>query len=147
METLVLGLGNPLMKDDGIGCAVIEKLDKTKISADIKNGATSGFSILEDLKNYKKTIIIDAVDMGRAPGSYARFNADELLSLPEGQNFSLHEMGLVEVIKIGRSLNDDFKNVIIVGVQPKDVSQGSKLSPEVQNTIPEIIDLIIKEAS
>ena len=145
IRTLVLGLGNTLMGDDGVGVRVVEQLQGLDIGAEVVNGATAGLSLLEKLNGYKRVVVVDAVDMGKAPGSVARFSAEELLGLPESQNFSLHEMGLVEVLKIGRSLNEDFDNLTVIGVQPKDLNQGEKLSPEVGEKIPEVIELIKKE--
>lgn len=144
-KTLVLGLGNTLLKDDGLGVAVIERLQDKAYKAEIKNGATLGLSLFEILKEAEKAVVIDAVDMGCAPGTIARFKASELLNLKSGQNFSLHEIGLLEVLKIGQSLNEEFNNVIIIGMQPKDLSPGEGLTPEVEGRIPEIIEMIEKE--
>jgi len=145
IRTLVLGLGNTLMGDDGVGVRVVEQLQGLDFGAEVVNGATAGLSLLEKLNGYKRVVVVDAVDMGKAPGSVARFSAEELLGLPESQNFSLHEMGLVEVLKIGRSLNEDFDNLMVIGIQPKDLNQGEKLSPEVGEKISEVIELIKKE--
>lgn len=145
MRPLVLGLGNTLFRDDGIGIRVIEKLADRGYAAEIKNGATLGLSLLEALKNSEKVIVVDAVDMGKAPGTIGRFTAEEIIGLPESRNFSLHEIGLLEVLKIGRSLNEEFNNVIIVGVQPREVGPGEQLSKEVEETIPEVIETIEKE--
>ncbi|MFA4905739.1 MAG: HyaD/HybD family hydrogenase maturation endopeptidase [Candidatus Margulisiibacteriota bacterium] len=144
-RTLVLGLGNTLLKDDGLGVKVIEQLSHHSLPAEIVNGATLGLSLLEILKSAERTVVVDAVDMGRPPGTLVRFSAEELLTLPESRNFSLHEIGLLEVLKIGQSLNEDFKNVIIIGVQPRDLTYGEELSPEVEARIPDVIELIKKE--
>jgi len=146
-NTLVLGLGNTLLKDDGIGVRVIEKLEGENLKAEIRNGATLGFSLFETLKNSEKVIVIDAVDMGEPPGAIARFSAKELLSLPASKKFSLHEIGLLEILKIGRSLNEDFSNVVVIGIQPRDLSHGEELSPEVEKVIHKIIEMIKKEVN
>ena len=144
-KTLVLGLGNTLLKDDGLGVKVIEQLQVKAHQAEIRNGATLGLSLFEILKGAEKAIVVDAVDMGRTPGTVIRFTAVELLNLKVGQSFSLHEIGLLEVLKIGQSLNEEFNNVIIIGVQPKDLSPGEGLTPEVEGRIPEIVEMIEKE--
>lgn len=144
-RTLVLGLGNTLLKDDGLGVKVVEQLSRQDLPAEIVNGATQGLSLFETLKSADRTIVVDAVDMGRPPGTLAKFSAEELLTLPESRSFSLHEIGLLEVLKIGQSLNEDFKNVIIIGVQPSDLTYGEELSPEVEARIPEVMEMIKKE--
>ena len=90
-------------------------------------------------------IVVDAVDMGSAPGTVRRFTADEILGLPESRSFSLHEIGLLEVLKIGRGLKDNFKGLVIFGVQPRNIDQGQELSPEVAAGIPEVARMIKKE--
>jgi hydrogenase maturation protease len=146
-RTLVLGLGNTLFKDDGVGVRVIERLAGQDLSAEIRNGATAGLSLLEILKGSPKTIVVDAVEMEKAPGTIARFTAEEILGLPMSRSFSLHEIGLVEVLKIGQALNEDLNNVMIIGIQPREVGPGEELSPEVEGKIPEIIELIKKEVN
>jgi len=144
IRTLILGLGNTLLGDDGIGVRVAEQLQGSVSGAEVINGATAGLSLLEKINDYEKVVVVDAVEMGKIPGSIARFSAEELLSLPESQSFSLHEIGLVEVLKIGKNLSEDFNNVIIVGVQPKELNQ-QELSPEVEKSIPEVIAMVKKE--
>ncbi len=144
-RTLVLGLGNNLLRDDGFGIKVIERLERISLPAEIINGATLGLSLLEILKNYQKAIVVDAVDMGKTPGTVGRFTSQQIIDLPESRNFSLHEIGLLEILKIGRSLEEDFNNVIIIGVQPGEISPGEQLSPEVEDKIPEVLEMIKKE--
>lgn len=145
IKTMVLGLGNILMGDDGIGVRVVERLQGAVPGAEVLDGATSGLSLLEKLTAYEKVIVVDAVQMGKMPGEAARFSAEEILGLPENQNFSLHEIGLAEVLKIGRSLNEKFDNLVVIGVQPKDLNQGERLSPEVEAKIPEVVEMVKKE--
>src|SRR3989344_943348 len=114
-KTLVLGLGNTLRGDDGVGVRAVENLT---LEADVMSGATAGFSLLESMKNYEKVVVVDAVEMGQAPGTIARFSAEAVLGLPVARNFSLHDFGLLEVLKMGKALNEGFNNVIIIGVQP-----------------------------
>lgn len=145
MQTLVLGLGNSLMGDDGIGVKVIEQLRTANLAAEIRNGATGGLSLLQTMKEFKKTVVVDAVEMGKNPGTLSRLTSKQLLGLPESQNFSLHEIGLVEVLKLGQGLKEEIGDVIIIGVQPKDFKSGENLSPEVERQIPAIIEMVKKE--
>ena len=144
---LVLGLGNTLFGDDGVGVKVIERLEEERCGAEIINGATLGLSLFDILKNNEKVIVVDAVDMGGNPGDISFFTAGELLSLPENRNFSLHEIGLLEVLKIGQALEENFENIMIIGIQPGRLDQGEGLSPEVENKLPEIVGMIKKEVN
>lgn len=144
---LVLGLGNSLLRDEGIGVRVAEEMTDLGPDVEVRNGATLGMGLFDLIKGYEKTIIVDAVDMGKAPGTLARFTAEKVLGLPELRSFSLHEFGLLEVLKLGQSLGEDFKNVIIIGVQPKEVQRSEFLSSEVEAAIPEIVKMIKQEVS
>jgi hydrogenase maturation protease len=144
---LVLGLGNILFRDDGVGVRAVERLRQDGYEAEIINGATLGLSLFDIFKNNEKVIVVDAVNMGRDPGTIACFKAEELLSLPENRNFSLHEIGLLEVLKIGFALEENFSNVIIIGIQPGIIEQGEGLSPEVEDKLPEIIEVVKKEVN
>jgi len=146
-KTLILGLGNTLLRDDGVGVRVAEKLQAEDLKAEVRNGATLGLSLFEILTKCEKALVVDAVDMGKAPGTMACFSAQEILALPESKNFSLHEIGLLEVLKIGQTLNEEFRNVTIIGIQPQDLRQGESLSPEVEKVIPQVIEMIKKEVN
>ena len=82
-DTLILGVGNPLRRDDGIGPAVIQLLaenrDGYQIPSDIElvDGGTDGLGLIEYLKDYKKVVIIDAVETGLAPGTISVFTPEE----------------------------------------------------------------------
>src|SRR3989338_679479 len=146
-KTLVLGLGNTLLGDDGIGVLVLDRLGDLGPEVEVVNGATGGLSLFETLKGFPKVVVIDAVEMGKAPGAIARFSAEELLRLPVSRNFSLHEFGLFEVLKLGQSLNEDFGHVIIIGVQPKQVLHLESLSSEIEAKMPEIFEKIKQEVN
>jgi hydrogenase maturation protease len=146
-KTLILGLGNTLLRDDGVGVRVVEKLQAEGVKAEVRNGATLGLSLFEILTKCEKALVVDAVDMGKAPGTMACFSAQEILALPESKNFSLHEIGLLEVLKIGQTLNEEFRKVTIIGIQPQDLRQGESLSPEVEKVIPQVIEMIKKEVN
>lgn len=146
-DKLVVGLGNVLLKDEGAGVRCVEYLKKMRPTQDIElvDGGTSGFAILEVMKEFKKTVIVDAVDMGKEPGYIACFDAGRVLSLPSGAKFSLHEMNLVDVIQVGKKIGYDFKNVKIVGIQPQEVSRGDTLSETLEKKMPVLAERVLKE--
>lgn len=144
---LVIGLGNILLKDEGVGVRCLEFMKKKGVGDGIKlvDGATMGFDLLEEIDGFKKVVIVDAVDMGKEPGHIASFNAEELLSLPCGGKFSLHEISLVDVVQVGKKVGYDFSNVRIVGIQPKDVSRGDNLSEIIEEKMPALVERVLKE--
>jgi hydrogenase maturation protease len=144
---LIIGLGNILLRDEGVGVRCIEYLKDRGFDDGIKivDGATLGFDLLEEIEGFDKVVIVDAVDMGKEPGHIASFDAEQLLSLPCGGKFSLHEIGLVDVIQVGKEIGYDFGNVRIVGIQPKEVSRGDRLSDVLEEKMPTLVEKVLKE--
>jgi hydrogenase maturation protease len=144
---LIIGLGNILLKDEGVGVRCVEYLKGRGLDNGIKtvDGATLGFDLLEEIRGFEKVVIVDAVDMGKEPGHVASFDAEQLLSLPCGEKFSLHEIGLVDVIQVGKKIGYDFGSVRIVGIQPKEVSRGDSLSDVLEEKIPILVERVLKE--
>lgn len=152
-ETLILGVGNPLRRDDGIGSKVIRllkqnranKKSRYKLSADIDllDGGSDGLGLIEYLKEYKKVIIIDAVEMKLAPGTIRVFTPREAVMTIKTDSLSTHGFGIAELIKLAKEL-DINPELIIVGVQPEDVSFGEKLSYSVASVLDKLIKIILK---
>ena len=151
-DTLILGVGNPLRRDDGIGPAVIQLLaenrDGYQIPSDIElvDGGTDGLGLIEYLKDYKKVVIIDAVETGLAPGTISVFTPEEAVISINIDSLSTHGFGIAELIKLAKEL-DINPELVIVGVQPEDVSYGEGLSefvePILQNVIKTAVDLAL----
>lgn len=152
-KTLILGVGNPLRRDDGIGPEVIRLLtdDRTKknstykLSSDIDliDGGTDGLGLIEYLKDYKKVIIVDAVEMNLAPGTIKIFSPDEAVLKIARDSLSTHGFGIAELIKLAKEL-DINPELVIAGVQPKDISYGEKLSDSVASVLEKLIKIILK---
>jgi len=152
-ETLVLGVGNPLRRDDGIGPEVIRLLseDRAKKNSrykladdvDLLDGGTDGLGLIEYLKEYKKVVIIDAVEMKLPPGTIKVFTPEEAVISINTDSLSTHGFGIAELIKLSKEL-DINPELIIVGVQPEDVSYGEELSAAVDHGLNDILEIVIK---
>ncbi len=146
-KKLIVGLGNILLKDDGVGVRCTEYLRELNLAKHIVllDGATLGYDLLEEMKGFDKVVLVDAVDMGKEPGHIASFSAARLLEISAGKKFSLHEIGVVDVVHLGSKLGYDLTKVRIVGIQPRDVSRGDLLSEEVERKLPELADKVLSE--
>lgn len=140
-------MGNTLLKDEGVGVRCVEYLRSSGLNEGIKlvDGATLGFDLLEEMKGFEKVVIVDAVDMGKEPGYIAGFDAEQILSLSSSEKFSLHEIGLVDVIQVGKRIGYNFSNVRIVGIQPSEVSLGDSLSETITKKLPILAERVLKE--
>lgn len=142
-KILVLGIGNPFRRDDGIGPAVIGRLKSENglEEIDLLDGGTDGLSLIEYIKGYGKVLIVDAVDMGVAPGEVRVFSPGEAKLTIKADALSTHGFGLAEVISLMETL-EITSDLHIIGIQAKDVTFGEEMSPEVSSKIEEILELV-----
>ncbi len=150
MQTLILGLGNPLRGDDGIGPAVIEKLrthPDLPPYVDLVDGGTAGLETAVLLQNRHKVIVIDAAEMDSPPGTWRRFTLDEAqLHMDEAQmRGTLHTVGLVEALALAEALEIMPQTLVIFGVQPEHVDWEEGLSTAVADCIPDLCSQLLKE--
>ena len=151
----IIGFGNILMGDDGIGIRAIEEIKKQEIFKNYKNieiidGGTSGIDLILTLQNTDKIIIIDAVDTGHTAGSIVTFGIDEIKKMFKKnrafKSLSLHDIDLLQVFEIMKTLKIDAE-IKIVGINPKKIGYSNKLSSELESSIPAIIAEIKKLAA
>ena len=141
----VVGVGNLLLRDEGIGvhvCHALQELDLPD-RVEIIDGGTSP-EALAYLEPADKLIIIDAVKAGGKPGTIYRFHPDDLMPENEGMT-SLHELGLMSSLKMMSLMGNKHKEVVIIGVQPEEIDWGTELTPGLQEKVPEIIKIVLKE--
>jgi hydrogenase maturation protease len=147
-KTVVLGVGNRIMGDDGLGPRVIEELQKREVPSNVElmDAGVGGMAILSWIENADKVVIIDSVQTGNEPpGTVYRFTDKEL---PPSDMFmlSLHDLNLVDTINIGRIVQKMPEEIIIYGVEVKRVAEFvDKLTPEVEAAMAEVIDLVMEE--
>ena len=142
---VVIGVGNLLLGDEGIGIHVIKALQEIELPEDviIIDGGTS-----PDLIAYTtagdKLIIIDAAKAGGEPGSIYRFQPEDLAEA-NGTLTSAHELGVEQNLKLMSLMRNEPKEVVIIGIEPKEIDWGIELSNEMRKKVPAIIDIILKE--
>lgn len=144
-QVAVVGVGNLLLKDEGIGVHVAHALQKLALPHGVKivDGGTSP-ELLDYVETSEKLIIIDAVETGDTPGSVYRFRLDDLTT-EASELISVHELNLISRLKMMRLLGKEPPETVIIGVQPKEIDWGTELSAELQEKIPEIGRVVLKE--
>jgi hydrogenase maturation protease len=145
---LVLGIGNILLRDEGVGVRVIETLQKMPMDEDVElvDGGTAGADLLDVLAEREKIIIVDAVQADCEPGAVVRFTGDELVRSDETA-VSLHELGVAEALLMTKQLGCAPKDVVVLGIKPKDLGCGLELSEEIAACVPKVVELVIAEIS
>lgn len=141
----VVGVGNLVLKDEGIGVHIAHALQELDLPDGVAviDGGTSP-DVLDYLEPADKLIIIDAAEGGDSPGTIYRFHPDDL-TLETGELISLHELGLMSSLKMMSLLGKAPQEIIIIGVQPKEIDWGMELSPELQEKVPEIVRIVLTE--
>ncbi|HAK95288.1 MAG TPA: hydrogenase maturation protease [Planctomycetes bacterium] len=143
---LVLGIGNILLRDEGAGVRAIEALSAAALPPGVEtlDGGTSGADLLDVIAGRRRLIVVDAVDADAAPGTIVRFTPEELAADP-ARTVSLHEFGLLETLAAARLLGCAPDDVVVIGVQPKDVHAGLALSEEVAAALPRAVAAVVAE--
>lgn len=145
---LVLGMGNPILSDDGFGLVVAERLRAERLpdGVSITSSEVAGLRLLELMRGHDKVVIVDALASGsRSPGDIARFSGDDFKG---GQRYaSAHSLGIRTVLELGEKLGYDMPSeVIAYAVEAVDVETFSEeLSPPVAAAVDEVLDLVRRE--
>jgi len=145
-KTLIVGMGNLLYKDEGVGVHVIHEMQKMPLPPHIEllDIGTFTMDLLSYLEGVKKLIVVDAMKAGGEIGTIYRCKSEDLM--PKDQKpISLHEIGLLESLKMAKKMGFDMETVVI-GVEPKIFEWGMELSDEVKASIPKIIEAVLKES-
>lgn len=143
MSECVLGIGNILLRDEGIGCHAVHALEGISLpDVQIMDGGTCP-DVVQLLEDTDKLVIVDAVRGGGIPGQIYRFHLEDI-TLEQKPFLSLHDMDLVGNLMLMK-LQHSVGQTVIIGVEPKEIEWGLELSPELQAKMPQIIDAILAE--
>ena len=144
----VLGLGNPLMADEGIGVYLVERLMESAAehpAVDFVDAGTGGLSILYHIEDRRKAIVIDCAFLDEPPGTIRRFTPEEVQSTKVLAHQSLHEADVMQIIAMTRQLGQAPDEIVIFGIQPERVEPGLGLSRTLMERIDEYISTVIHE--
>lgn len=148
-STLVLGMGNPILSDDGVGLLVAERLQRLPLpdGVEVRQSEVAGLRLLELVRGFTRVIIIDALTSGREPGDVVRYDATEFKG---GQRYgSAHSIGLGTVLELGRTLKYPMpEEVVVYAIEAADVETfGEELSPLVAQAAERVVQLVLDELS
>lgn len=146
-KTLVLGLGNTILSDDGVGIYVAREVGKHIQDSDVvvKEACVGGLELLELMKGFDSVILIDAMAVGNYDiGTLVKLRFEDLAG---GSAMARHQVSFHEALQLGRELNMDLpENILIYGIKVKDSTTfGESCTPEVRRCIPRIVDQIIRD--
>jgi len=146
-KIIVIGVGNLLLKDEGVGIHVAQELQKRVLPREVEviDGGVAGIGLLDYFRQSSKVLLIDAADMNLNPGAVVRFSPQDIRDQARSRKLSAHDVGVLEVLELAKSLGEYPPEVVIFGIQPKEIAWGTDLSPEIEAALPEVIEAILKE--
>lgn len=147
LPVLILGLGNPLRGDDGIGPAVIEALRQVELPPEVElmDGGTAGLGLLTAISGRQHLLVVDAAEMGRPPGTVVVFRPEAVSLEKAASALSPHQLGFAEVLEVAGRLALAPQRIKVFAVQPDRLDWEQGLSPAVQNSLSQVFAAIREE--
>jgi len=144
MKCVILGVGNLLLKDEGIGVHIAQALQKMPLpdGVEVVDGGTSP-DLPYLVEGADKLIVVDAVQAGGEPGSIYRLTPEDVAARPDAL-LSAHQMDLLASLRTMR-LDGGPKEMVIIGVEPREIGWGLELSPELKEKLPQIVQAVLTE--
>jgi len=135
--TLVLGLGNELLSDDGVGVHAVRRLQSEGLEGSVLlDGGTLGFALAGEVAEASGLVVLDAAALGAEPGSVAVFEGPELDELLQGGGRDAHGAGLAQMLAGAKLVGGLPERRALVGIQPDATGWGTTLTPAVAAALP-----------
>lgn len=146
MKCLVLGLGNLVHGDDGVGVHAIERLrgdERLPASAVLMDGGTQGMNLISHISGFERVLVIDAIDASEKPGTLIRLERGAIGNLPGKP--SVHQLGFADLMISLKLLGEAPQEVVVIGVQPQSTEWSAELTPPVSASLDELTTLVIEQ--
>ena len=142
-KTVVLGIGNLLQGDDGVGVHVAQELSNRKLPdhVEVIDAGTAFIDVMYSLENVQRIIVLDAMKAGRAPGTIYRMKLDQCHRKPYMD--SMHSFDIFRMLELVE--NNNTVEVLLLCIEPEVIDWGMELSDPVSRVIPSFIELVEKE--
>lgn len=147
MAILILGLGNLLMSDDALGVRAVEDFrQRWRLPAGVSvvDGGTLGLDLLPLLEGVQRLLIVDAIDLGAAPGTVFRLAGEEV-PRAFASKLSVHQMGLQDLLAVAELQGHCPAELVAWGVQPASLEMDLQLSPEVAAALDQVLAGMVAE--
>jgi hydrogenase maturation protease len=145
---LIICLGNPLMRDEGIGVRLASELAihlADNPDVEVMDLGTGGLSVIHAIAGRKKIVFVDCAIMGQTPGLIRRFTPRQVRSKKIRMSCSLHEADLLNTLELSRRLGQCPDDVVIFGIEPGQISPGEGLTGKLESNIQKYVQTILRE--
>jgi len=145
-QTVVIGLGNPIMGDDGLGIAALERLRETwdvPSGVELVDGGTWGLNLLPVIEDAGRVLLIDAIDVGAPPGTEAVIPRERLPRYL-ATKVSPHQVDLCDVLALAELRGTLPEQTTAIGLQPERVEMSSGLSPTLRAGLDDLVTAVVR---
>ena len=145
-KLVVVGIGNYILQDEGVGVHAVNCLREMELpeGVEVIDGGTHSYDLVDIFCQYDNLIIVDAIQAGGEPGTMYRAAYEELGLKPQDNCTSVHQMHFIEAVKMVNMLGH-YPHIIVFGVEPAVVDWGLELTPRVAEKLPRLTELIMEE--
>ncbi|MCI0468569.1 MAG: HyaD/HybD family hydrogenase maturation endopeptidase [Nitrospirae bacterium] len=144
MRAVILGIGNILLKDEGVGVHAVRAIDREfslPDNVEIVDGGTMGLDLLPFIENRDMVLIVDAADFKKKAGTIKTIEGPDIPAFLSTK-FSVHQIGLPDMIFAAGLMGIRPRQMCLVGIQPKEIDAGLELSEELGERFGELLDTI-----
>lgn len=148
-DIVVIGMGNVLMQDEGIGVRAVEELEaRYELPARVRlvDGGTTGMELFEPMRNADCLVVADAVNADRPPGALVRIANEEIRAFFQTK-LSNHQLGLSDLLALLAFKGETPRHVAIIGMVPHSLQNRLGLSEPVAAALGDMVDLLVRELS
>jgi hydrogenase maturation protease len=147
LKILVLGIGNVLLMDEGVGVRAVNELERQyRFSREVEllDGGTAGIELIRHISGRDHLILIDVMKSGKPPGTVSRVEGEDVPAVFRNR-ISPHQLGLSDLLAAAMLTDELPKNIVLFGVEPADLSQGLDLSDAVETSLDKLLHAVCEE--
>jgi hydrogenase maturation protease len=147
LRVVILGVGNTIRADEGVGVRVVEALERDYVLPEgvvAIDGGTSSMEMLDDLSSLDFLLVIDAINDSKSPGTLIRLAGDDVPVFFR-RNLSPHGIGLSDVLAALEFMGAQPQETLILGVQPLSMNLGTELTPSIAACVPQLVAQVVVE--
>ncbi|NOX20312.1 MAG: hydrogenase maturation protease [Nitrospirae bacterium] len=143
----IVGIGNTLMRDDGIGVFALQELQRRyrfPERVELIDGGTKGLELLPYLEDKSRLLFIDAVNFGKEPGYIGEIDKDRVAEY-FNTKLSVHQIALPDMLGAGRLLGTLTEDIYLIGIQPESIEMGYGLTETLKGHLDRFLDTIVNK--
>jgi hydrogenase maturation protease len=147
LDILVLGIGNVLLTDEGIGVRALKEIERRYSFSDnveLMDGGTAGIELLRHIRKRKHLIIIDAMTFDQEPGTVMRVEGEDVPAAFRTR-ISPHQLGLSDLLAAAMLTNELPENLVLFGVEPESIDIGLELTDKIEASLDKLIGAVVDE--